>query len=297
MAWRGLHLTKPSRLRFAHGQIVVDQDDGEARFAIEDVAWIVLDSPRSTLTGTLLSACMVAGVALIVTDDKHTPAGIAVPFHRHHRQAYVAQRQAAMSTPLKKRIWQAVVRRKIDNQAAALDSVGRDGAQTLREMSRHVGSGDPDNVEARAARHYWSALWPEFRRDDEGDRRNKLLNYGYAVVRAGVARALVAVGLLPAFGLKHASATNAFNLADDLFEPFRPFVDVLAWRTAGDGQPCREELSIDDRRTMAGALLKEASLGTQAVTLLVATEQAAVSLVRAIDSTAPDLLELPTLVP
>lgn len=297
MAWRGLHLTKPSRLRFADGQVVVDQDDGEARFAIEDVAWIVLDSPSSTLTGTVLSACMTAGVALIVTDDKHTPAGIALPFHRHHRQADVAQRQVAMSTPLRKRMWQAIIRRKIENQATALDSVGQEGARTLREMLRHVGSGDPANVEARAARHYWGALWPDFRRDDDADRRNKLLNYGYAVVRSGVARAVVAAGLLPAFGLKHASATNAFNLADDLFEPFRPFVDVLAWRTAGDGQPCRGGLSIDDRRTMAGALLKEASLRNQAVTLLVATEQSAESLVRAIESGAPDLLELPTLVP
>lgn len=297
MAWRGLHLTKPSRLRFADGQVVVDQDDGEARFAIEDVAWIVLDSPRSTLTGTVLSACMTAGVALIVTDDKHTPAGIALPFHRHHRQADVAQRQVAMSTPLRKRMWQAIVRRKIENQAAALDSVGQEGAPTLREMLRHVGSGDPANVEARAARHYWSALWPDFRRDDDADHRNKLLNYGYAVVRSGVARAVVAAGLLPAFGLKHASATNAFNLADDLFEPFRPFVDVLAWRTTGGGRPCRKDLSIDDRRTMAGALLKETSLRNQAVTLLIATEQSAESLVRAMESGAPDLLELPTLVP
>jgi CRISPR-associated protein Cas1 len=194
-------------------------------------------------------------------------------------------------------LWQAIVRRKIGNQAAALDAVGAAGADTLREMARQVGSGDPENVEARAARHYWGGLWPEFRRDDDGDRRNKLLNYGYAVVRSGVARALVAAGLLPAFGLKHASGTNAFNLADDLVEPFRPFVDVLAWRTTVNGTPSRSDLSVDDRRTMAGALFVEARIGADSITLLVAAERAAESLVRAMETSAPDILELPTLTP
>jgi CRISPR-associated protein Cas1 len=297
MAWRGLHLTKPSKLSFADGQIVVAQDDGEVRVALEDLAWIVLDAPRSTLTGTLLSACMSAGIALIVTDETHTPSGVALPFHRHHRQADMAQRQVAMGAPLKKRLWQTIVRRKIENQAAALEMLKRDGAPVLREMTRHVGSGDPDNVEARAARAYWSELWVDFRRDDGGDRRNKLLNYGYAVIRSGVARSLVASGLLPALGINHASVTNAFNLADDLVEPFRPFVDIHAWRTVGEGRPCRNDLSVDDRRAMAGVLLGEARVSAETVTLLVAAEKASESLVRAIESNAPDALELPVLGP
>ncbi|MCC6949628.1 MAG: type II CRISPR-associated endonuclease Cas1 [Bradyrhizobiaceae bacterium] len=295
MAWKGLHLTKPSRLSFKDGQIAVEQDDGEVCTALEDLAWIVLDSPRSTLTGTLLSACMSAGIAIIVTDETHTPSGVALPFHRHHRQADLAQRQVAMGAPLKKRLWQSIVRNKIENQAIALDGLGRSGGPILREMKRHVGSGDPDNVEARAARAYWSKLWPEFRREDGGDRRNKLLNYGYAVIRSGVARSLVASGLLPALGINHASVTNAFNLADDLVEPFRPFVDVLAWRTVGEGRPCREDLSVDDRRAMASALLSEARVGSETVTLLVAAEKAAESLVRAIESNAAEALELPVL--
>jgi CRISPR-associated protein Cas1 len=295
MAWRGLHLTKPSRLSFKDGQIVVEQEDGEVRIALEDLAWIVLDSPRSSLSGTLLSACMSAGVTLIVTDETHTPSGVALPFHRHHRQADLAQRQIAMSLPLKKRLWQSIVRRKIENQANALEALHRDGASTLREMIRHVGSGDQDNVEARAARTYWRELWPEFRREDDGDRRNKLLNYGYAVVRSGVARALVASGLLPAIGVNHASVTNAFNLADDLVEPFRPFVDVHAWRAIGDGRPCRENLSVQDRQAMASVLLGEARFALETVTLLVATERSAESLVRAIESNTSEALELPTI--
>ena len=171
--------------------------------------------------------------------------------------------------------------------------LGRGGATTLREMAKQVGSGDPGNVEARAARYYWTQLWPEFKRDDGGDKRNKLLNYGYAVVRSGVARSLVAAGLLPAFGLKHASVTNAFNLADDIVEPFRPFVDALAWHAAEQGRPSRDELSIEDRRAMAGVLLAEARSAEETVTLLVAAEKASESLVRAIESALPDALELP----
>lgn len=293
MAWRGLHLTNPSRLSLADDQIVVGQDDGEVRLALEDLAWVVIDSPRTSLTANLMSACMSAGIAVIFTDDTHTPSGVALPFHRHHRQADVASKQAAASAPLKKRLWQAIVRRKIENQAAALDIVGAGGGHTLRQMVLRVGSGDPGNVEAQAARYYWGKLWRDFRREDAGDRRNMMLNYGYAVIRSGVARALVASGLIPAFGLKHASVSNAFNLADDLVEPFRPFVDVLAWRTVGDGAPCRNEMTVDDRRAMAGILLSTAHLTTETATLLLATERAAESLVRALDKGTPTLLTLP----
>jgi CRISPR-associated protein Cas1 len=297
MAWRGLHLSNPSRLSLADGQVVIAQDDGEVRLALEDIAWIVIDTPQATLTSSLLSACMSAGIAIVVTDERHTPSGVTLPFHRHFRQGEIAQRQVTMSAPLKKRLWQSTVRMKILNQAAALDALDRGGATTLREMARLVASGDPDNVEARAARAYWSKLWSEFRREDDSDRRNKLLNYGYAIVRSAVARALVASGLLPAFGLMHASATNAFNLADDMVEPFRPFVDVLAWHTSGEGSPGRDDLTLEDRRTMAGIMLKEASVGGERVTLLVAADCAAEALVRAIESSTVDALVLPTLAP
>ncbi|MBN8551999.1 MAG: type II CRISPR-associated endonuclease Cas1 [Caulobacterales bacterium] len=295
MAWRGLHLTQPSRLSVADDQIVIGQEDGEVRLAIEDLAWVVVDCPRTSLTASLMSALVDKGVAVIFTDATHTPSGVTLPFHRHHRQADVLAKQLAASVPLKKRLWQAVVRRKIDNQAAALEAVGAGGATTLRAMSARVGSGDPGNVEAQAARYYWGKLWPAFRRDDDGDRRNMMLNYGYAVIRSGVARALVASGLIPALGLKHAGVSNAFNLADDLVEPFRPFVDVLAWRTVGKGAPSRDDLSVEDRRAMAAVLLGEAGLQETTVTLLVATERSAESLVRALESATPAVLGLPVL--
>lgn len=292
MAWKGLHITKPARLSLADGQVCVKQDEGEVRSALEDVAFIVIDTPQASVTSSLVAAAMEAGIAIVFSDERHTPCGLALPFHRHHRQGGVARLQIAAKDSLRKRLWQAIVRAKIVNQASALTLSGHADAPTLKEIARHVEPDDPDNVEARAARFYWGRLFADFTREDEKDRRNKLLNYGYAVVRAGVARALVGAGFIPAFGLKHEGAANAFNLADDLVEPFRPFVDLLAARTLGGGDKAAD-LTLDDRRAMAGALLLTGRTANGAVTLLVAAEGAAASLARALEHEKASLLDLP----
>lgn len=294
MAWKGVHLTKPSRLSLGDGQLVVEQE-AVTRIALEDIGWIIVDDPRVTLTSALLSACMALGIPLLVSDACHTPCGVVLPFHTHHRQAAVSAAQIALSVPRKKRIWQAIVRAKVENQAGCLEALNRPGADGLRAMVQHVGSGDPDNVEARAARVYWSNLFDDFIRSDESDRRNKLLNYGYAVVRAGVARALVASGLLPSIGLHHCSETNAFNLADDLVEPFRPMVDAAVFARTGAARPTTDDLTLEDRRAMAGLLVRDVAVGTDVTSLLVATEQVAESLARALDD--PGRLLLPRLTP
>ena len=159
-------------------------------------------------------------------------------------------------------------------------------------MAKLVGSGDPDNVEARAAREYWRTLFHDFVRDEASDLRNKMLNYGYAVVRAAIARALVAYGLLPAIGLHHASVTNAFNLTDDIIEPFRPFVDSLV-AVRAKGREKSDDLTLDDRRALAGLPLADAKVGVETVTLLVATEKEAESLVQAMEASSAALLRLP----
>lgn len=295
MAWKGVHLTKPARLSLADGQLVVEQDD-ETRIALEDVGWIIVDDPRIALTAKLLSACMEAGIVLVVTNERHTPSGMTLPFHTHHRQAAVASIQLAASVPLKKRLWQVIVRAKIENQSACLAALHRPGSETVAAMVRHVGSGDPDNTEARAARAYWSALFDDFTRGDESDRRNKMLNYGYAVARAGVARALVGSGFMPCVGLHHASDTNGFNLVDDLIEPFRPFVDAAVLQSLGAEKKKEGDLSLADRRTMASVLLREAQFDGEMMTVLAATEGVASSLVRALQSGDPKALRLPRLI-
>jgi CRISP-associated protein Cas1 len=292
MAWKGVHVSRPSRLSWKDAQLVVAQDEGAVTMPLEDVAWIVIDSNHSTLTASLISACMDQGVALIFTDQRHTPSGMALPFHRHHRQAAVAALQIGATLPLKKRMWQVIVQAKIGNQARCLELAGGDGS-SVQAMARLVNSGDPENIEARAAREYWPLLFAGFTRGNEADLRNKMLNYGYAIVRAALARALVASGLLPCFGLFHDSAANAFNLADDLFEPFRPLVDRLVREVSEDGARKNGELEVADRRTLAGILNADCRLNGETVSVLIATERSAESLVRALEGGSPALLLLP----
>lgn len=290
MAWRGLHISRPARLTHRNTQIVVEQD-GDGRpltFAVEDVAWVILDTPEVSVSGPLLSALAEHGVALIVPDAKHHPAGMLLSFHQHHRQSAVAHAQVSASIPLKKRLWQKLVSAKIENQAAVLRAIGSDRAQALSAMARRVRSGDPDNLEAQAARTYWPLLFERFRRRAE-DRRNGLLNYGYAVVRAALARACAAHGLLPAFGLHHNARANAFNLVDDLIEPFRPSVDRMVRTRATEED--NDGLTVADRRHMAGILTESVSVGEERLTVLAATETVAASLVRAIEhGNAADLI-------
>ncbi len=294
MAWRGLHITQAARLSLADSQIVIGRQDGEVRLPIEDVAWMVIDTPQATISTALISACMEAGIVVITTDRTHTPSGMLLPFHRHHRQAEIAAMQIDISAPLKKRLWQNVIQTKIANQAALLSACGQDPT-ALGAMAKLVGSGDPDNTEARAARAYWPRLFTDFVRDDDSDKRNALLNYGYAVVRSAVARALVAAGLVPAFGIYHASVSNAFNLADDLVEPFRPFVDRIVWRLSDNGRNKDGVTTVEERRLLASCLTEKAEFGGEAVTLLVASEFAAESLVRAMLGNSAALLQLPVL--
>jgi CRISP-associated protein Cas1 len=295
MAWRGLHISRATRLSLADNQIVAKQDDSEARIAIEDIAWVVLDSPQVTLSTALMAACMEAGVVLITTDSTHTPSGVLLPFHRHHRQGEIADLQTNLSAALKKRLWQTIIKAKIENQASNLVACDRD-ATALRAMVHLVGSGDPDNTEARAARTYWPRLFTDFVREDGTDKRNALLNYGYAIVRSAVARASVAVGLIPALGLNHASMTNAFNLADDMVEPFRPYVDRQVWELTAKGTVTHGETTVEERRALASILTETTMFGAERVTLLTATEQSAESLIRAMQSGSAAMLQLPRLV-
>ncbi|WP_368413039.1 type II CRISPR-associated endonuclease Cas1 [Dongia sp.] len=304
MAWRGVHISRDSHLRFADNQLVVGQTDDEVRLAIEDIAWIVIDAPHVMLSSALIRACMNGGVAIIFTDEFHTPNGIALPFHRHFRQGEIARLQSELAQPVKKRLWQAIVMAKIANQAAALDNCGREGSSTLTAAAGRVRSGDPVNVEARAARYYFGRMFRRhgadggkigYARDDGNDLRNKMLNYGYAIVRSGVARALTAYGFVPSLGLMHASQTNAFNLADDLVEPFRPFVDVVVHKMTAGRADLTADPSLEERRALAGLLQGDCRIGAARTTLLVATEQTAESLVRAMEGKSPALLLLPSL--
>lgn len=293
MAWKGVHLTNPARLSLAAAQLVVSQEDGETRLAIEDIAWVIIDNHQTTLSVALLAALAEAGAVVLTSDRQHMPSAVTLPYHPHHKQAAMTELQVAAGAPLKKRLWQRIIYRKIINQAAVLERLERVGPP-LTEMANRVRSGDPDNIEAQAARAYWQSLFPNFSRGDETDLRNKTLNYGYAVVRGCLARAIAATGLIPALGLHHASQANAFNLVDDLIEPFRPLVDLTVAGICQD-RDTSDGLTRQDRQKLGGLPLIDAVMTGGKMSLLNATEIAAQSLVQALEHGSADLLDLPKL--
>lgn len=298
MAWRGVHICNAAGLTLRQGQLVVAQESGEITFPLEDIAYIILDTPQITITSSLLAAMLKAGIAVVQSDEKHIPCGVAFSFHAHWRQGEIAHSQVSVTEPFKKRAWQAIVRQKIHNQAAVLDasrSIETEGAaKALLAMVPRVRSGDLDNTEARAARAYWSALFRNFRRADQDDWRNSALNYGYAVVRACLARSLSAYGFIPALGLHHRSVTNPFNLADDLIEPFRPFVDFLVLKTVGRDNQLGEKLTKEARQAMAQAPFEPVMLGGESMSLLLATERVAQNLATAVREGDLTRFALPT---
>lgn len=229
MSWRSILISRPARLHREHFSLAVEQEE-TVFVPFEDIAVIVLDNPQITVTHPVLTACAEYGIALFSTDATHTPNGVLLPFNTHTRATRVLRLQLNASQPMKKRIWAQIVRSKIHNQALSLQHSGRSGADRLEKLVKVVRSGDVGNLEARAARWYFSDLFDSaFSRIDETP-VNGCLNYGYAILRGAVARQLVLHGLHPPMGIFHDNEQNAFNLADDLIEPFRPVVDLFVAR-------------------------------------------------------------------
>lgn len=214
---------------------VAEKGTEVGRVPLDDLAAVVANAHGLTYSNNLLVTLASRGVPVVLCGPNHRPAALVWPVDGHHAQAGRMSDQAKAPITLKKRLWQQIVQAKILAQGATLDSIGAE-AQGFRLLARKVRSGDPDNVEAEAARRYWPLLFGTgFRRDTEGDGLNGLLNYGYAVLRAGAARAVMAAGLHPSLGLMHANRGNALVLVDDLMEPFRPLVDREVHRLRSEG--------------------------------------------------------------
>lgn len=196
---------------------------------IEDIGVLLLDHERVVITQLLLAALLKNNVAVITCNEQHLPAGLLLNLDGHTVQTELFRYQIEASEPLRKNLWMQTVQAKLRNQADLLESTGCP-ADVLREFARNVRSGDPDNLEARGAAHFWRHLFPRemaFVRHRHGDPPNNLLNYGYAILRAVIARSLVGSGLLPTLGIHHRNKYNAYCLADDVMEPYRPWVDQL----------------------------------------------------------------------
>jgi len=209
---------------------------------IEDIGIIILDNQQITISHGLLDSLLSNNCAVVTCNSKHLPIGLFLPLESNQEQSQRFKEQIEASVPLKKQLWQQTISSKIYNQAMLLNKMGIP-ADNMKKWSRDVRSGDPDNLEGRAAAYYWKNIFPkelEFQRDRYGQPPNNLLNYGYAILRAVVARALVASGLLPTLGIHHHNKYNAYCLADDIMEPYRPFVDEIICILIKDGEDFTE---------------------------------------------------------
>jgi CRISPR-associated protein Cas1 len=231
MIKRTLYFGNPAYLKTKNEQLVVEmQDSGEAKECpIEDIGLLILDHQQITLTQALLAKLLANNTAVITCDPTHHPSGMLFNLDGHTLQSQKFQAQIEASIPLKKQLWQQTVIAKIENQAVLL-KIQRENEKLLLTYAGQVKSGDSENHEAKAAAYYWKHIFPdflEFRRERYGPPPNNLLNYGYAILRATVARSLTASGLLPTLGIHHRNQYNAYCLADDIMEPYRPFVDKV----------------------------------------------------------------------
>ncbi len=230
MAYRNIYVANANRLSLKNNQLVVKGDDGEElTFPTEDIRSLLIDNPYTTLTARLITKLTDDGVCVIVCNEKHTPSAMLMPIGSYCRQIKRIATQFSQSKPKTKRIWQSIVTQKIFNQAKCLKLCNIDSADTLFAIAKTVQSGDTTNREGYAARMYFRALFGnDFTRDDE-NYINAALNYGYAILRSFIAKMIVAYGFEPSMGIHHKSQLNAFNLADDIIEPFRPVVDYYVF--------------------------------------------------------------------
>ena len=244
----------------------------------EDIGVILVDQPQTTYSHAALARLAESDAAVVVCGRNHLPVAMLLPLADHSQVVWRINDQLAVSRPLRKQLWKQMVRAKIRAQAMNLAG-GTPARSKLLDMARQVRSGDPANMEAQAARVYWPNWRPEesFRRDADGDGLNSLLNYGYAVVRAAVARAIVAAGLLPSLGLKHSNRANAFCLADDLMEPLRPLVDDRASDLYLQGA---RELNRETKAGLLKLLAEDVRLGDETGPLMVSLHRYVASLVK-----------------
>ena len=230
MIKRTLYFGNPCYLRKKQEQLIIEFPEKESQTVpVEDIGVVVLDHYQITITQGLLAALSENNSVVINCDSKHMPFSLLLPAAVHHAYTDKLRYQLNASVPLKKNLWQQTVFAKIKNQAALLESLDYD-AKRLHYLASIVKSDDVENCEGRAAAYYWKTMFYEsdrFRRQRYGEAPNNLLNYGYAVLRAVVARSLVASGLLTAMGIHHRNKYNPYCLADDIMEPYRPFVDEL----------------------------------------------------------------------
>lgn len=289
MIKRTLFFGNPAYLHCNNEQLVVTlaqpkelpERERSTTIPIEDIGVLVLEDQQITLSHFLLDALLKNNVAVITCNNQHMPSGLLLPLEGNNTQSerFIAQINA--SEPLRKQLWQQTIKQKILNQAAVLKKQKRT-TENIQYWANEVKSGDTENHEGRAAAYYWSQIFDPslaFRRHAEGFPPNNLLNYGYAILRAVMARSLVASGLLPTLGIHHHNRYNAYCLADDIMEPYRPYVDHLVLEILQNEQP-PEQLTKDHKVKLLQIPALDVTINNRRSPLMLATQQTAASLAK-----------------
>lgn len=227
MTMRTICIQQPAKLSIKQGSLIINNKTGTAQVPLEDIWVLILESHETLLNSSVLAAMNEAGIGVMTCGRNHLPTGLLLPLGAHSRHAAIVENQLSISKPLAKQLWKRIVVAKINNQARALDILEQPGAEKLRQYAREVKSGDSTGREAAAAGYYFNRLIKNGTRRES--RETPCLDYGYAVLRAGIAREAVSGGWLVSRGLHHCSDLNAFNLVDDFIEPFRPLIDLIVF--------------------------------------------------------------------
>ena len=301
MGWHNLLITNSARLSVRNSQFHCEQDGKTLTIPLEDITSVTLECLKTTLTGSLLSQLAANNILLLTCDEQHHPNGLLLPVAIHTRPLSLLKLQVEARKPFRKRLWQRVIRQKLLNQAMVLKWRKITASNRLERLAKTVSSGDEKNCEATAARLYFSVLFTDFRRNDDCY-INSLLNYGYAVVRAAIARELIAFGFQPVLGIHHASELNSFNLADDLIEPFRAILDswaiaIMELNTSSISEVTNVDgslkLSKETRASLTRVLQLQVLIQDENHTLQSAIRLCVKSLVSALRNKDIQLLKLP----
>lgn len=283
MIKRVLCFQNPAYLSLKDRQILINLPEEEKKVTVpvEDVGVVVLDNKQITITQALMAALLDNNCAIITSDDRHLPVGLFLPLDGHSLQSERFRHQINASEPLKKQMWQQTVICKILGQAHVLGTQGVENRNMLR-WAGDVRSGDVENLEGRAAAYYWKSVFtdnPHFIRGRDEDAPNNLLNYGYAIVRAMMARSLVSAGLLPTLGIHHHNRYNAYCLADDIMEPYRPVVDLAVLDIVSRHDEV-SELTTELKRELLTVPVKDVIMDGKRTPVMTAIQHTAQSVAR-----------------
>lgn len=281
MIKRTLFISNPYLLSLKDKQLHVSERGGMVikTAPIEDIGFLVLDHPQISFTMKLVEKLNENNVATVFCDSKHMPSSMLLPLDAHHIQNELFRAQISASEPLKKNLWKQTIEAKIKNQSFLLDKLGKSSSH-LKAIARSVKSGDSDNREGFAARIYWISLFGnEFIRDRYGLPPNPFLNYGYILLRSAVARSLAGSGLLATLGIHHRNRYNAFCLADDIMEPYRPYVDQIACEL-DEKYPFTTILEKEHKAELLQLMTVDVKIGENKRPLMIALSQTTASLAR-----------------